>query len=97
MNESGYVVRCSHCSHYQIYFSDIILCLSHPSFLQWISYLEGLTRPDSEEGLPSTRTVIATPNGGVHLVVSAHELFHLKALLQEAENEVTALHLMELF
>lgn len=97
-NEEGYVIRCKQCGGYQVYFSGIILSFTHREFKQWVEYLVKYPYPVNNVNEPHAKAAfIATPKVGVMLAVSSIEYTQLQKMVQEADNEVQALELLELF
>ena len=97
-SDKGYIVRCNQCNYFQVYYASTILSISHKAFAQWIRYVEKLNVEMYDNNRRFARScVIATPSEGVHFALTGPELLELQSLVHEAEVEVTALKLMELF
>jgi len=100
-NEHGYIVRCNECSHYQLGFGTAMLTLSQADFRAFAELIEekifSVTENDITIHEEIKSVVIPTPYTGMCLVLTKTELQHLYTMLDNAENEIKALSLLELF
>ena len=103
-SEHGYVVRCQECGHYQLAFGTTMLTLSNEDF----KTLHGIVQQKylsvckneacvHEYGAEAKSVVISTPFTGMCIVVTRKELNHLNSMMENADNEIQALIMMELF
>lgn len=95
VNESGYVIRCRQCQHYQVFFGGIVLSLSKEEFFQMQQELS--TVPEQPFSRISKSIMVATPKRGVHLWLSPAEIANLFQLLDEADTERQTKELFALF
>ena len=95
MSESGYIIRCNGCCHYQLCFAGTILTLCEKEFLQFLKYIQTCYMPELD--FDDKAVIISTPKQGVHLWVSSDDFSALKHLLETADCEIKALHLLALF
>lgn len=96
--ENGYIVRCEDCQHFQVGFGTTVLTLNaydFQAFLGIVTYKKENYQPGKD---PHVRTIVLpTPCSTVHLIFSDSELNDLHAMLQEADTEIKAQELIELF
>jgi hypothetical protein len=98
VNGGGYVIRCTQCSHYQLYFGSTILSLSQEEFATWVNYLERWECPIEATAYSLEQSaIIKTPRKGVHLALTPHQYKQLEALVQAADCEAKALALLQHF
>lgn len=92
-HESGYIVRCIECRHYQVHFARMILTLTEQEFSQLYKELEFMKANTLDEQV----LVLNTPKKEVHLVLSDRDVAGFYEMAENADNEIKALRLVELF
>lgn len=96
--DDGYVVRCNHCSHYQVGFSSIMLTLADKAFQQFRRELKHKCTETAREAPAHGKVVmLKTPSPGVCMMLTRSEAVRFAEILEQADSEMRALGLMRLF
>ena len=96
--DDGYVVRCNHCRNFQVGFSSTMLTLSEKEYKYFHTQLNHKCI-EAAQDLPAHCKVIIlkTPSPGICMMLTCKEARRLNVILEEADTEMKALHLMDLF
>lgn len=95
--ETGYIIRCKQCEHYQIHFAKVILSLCEQDFYQLLKQIEVCIVENDAFHDPDRTVILNTPKIGVHLLLSQIELLQLRDMAEIADNEVKTLEMLDLF
>jgi len=94
----GYIVQCTECRRLQMGYGNMMIVF-HPdefnSFRRLVSNLQSEQPPEERRQLK--HIVIPTPADSVRLLLSRHDLAELHEMLEEADSEIKARQLLELF
>ncbi len=94
----GYIVQCKECRRLQMGYGNIMIVF-HPdefeSFRKMVTDLNNQQPPEERRNLK--HIVIPTPSDCVRLLLSRNDLAELNTMLEEADNEIKALQMLELF
>lgn len=84
-NESGYVVQCEQCRHFQIAFGTTVVCFSGDDIIRF-EHIAGETAATwNDDGFPDRKSIyLPLFADQVQLVVSFRELKQLQQMLAEA-------------
>jgi len=98
-NESkGYIVQCTECRRLQMGYGNMMIVFFPDEFNSFRRLVSGL---QSEQPLEERRQlkhiVIPTPADSVRLLLSRDDLAELHEMLEEADSEIKARQLLELF
>ncbi len=97
-NQNGYVVRCNKCNNYQAAFASTVMLLNENDFniLRKI-LLNKLMEKDPLKVNDIKSIIIPTPYVGIRMLLTRIELAQFSDILEQADNEVKAIALLELF
>lgn len=97
-SNDGYVVRCKECGHYQIGYGSTMLTLGDNDFETLCNVV---MHKCAEEDCPSSnnckRVIIPTVCKSMSILLTYKEALRFNEILQEADNEMKALELMDMF
>lgn len=97
-NDDGYVVRCNQCSHYQVAYSSIMLTLTDYEFGSFYKLIEAKKNDADYCFSPQSKCVVLqTPAQGVCILLTQAETQRFFEILEEADNEMKALTLINMF
>lgn len=95
----GYIVRCNQCRYYQIAFGCVMLTISYEEFNDLYTQVKHqynntqLFCSDAD----TKSIIINTANSNYNIIVSPAEITGLYEMFDQADNEIKALDLLELF
>lgn len=95
---NGYIVQCTECGRLQMGYGNIMIVFhtdEFESFRKLVKDLHGQQQPAERKQLK--HIVIPTPSDCVRLLLSKDDLVKLHSMLEEADNEIKAWQLLELF
>lgn len=95
---NGYVVNCERCNYFQVCFGTTMLTLSAEDY----QILTLVVSQKKEEHVPMQDAnvrcvVLPTPCHSIHLLVTEKELNQFHHMLQEADSEMKAQHMIGMF
>ncbi|WP_447642072.1 MULTISPECIES: DUF6686 family protein [Chitinophagaceae] len=98
VGEEGYVAYCRHCGYHHVCFGTMLMNLSPMGlgiFTEKLKNMEG----ESYEvfGYDLKNIVIPIPASGAYMVLTQKEAKRLLAILEEADSEMKAIQLLDLF
>ena len=94
----GYIVQCTECRRLQMGYGNIMIVFyqeEFESFRKLVTDLYNQQQPAERKQLK--HIVIPTPSDCVRLLLSRDDLADLHVMLEEADNEMKACQLLELF
>ncbi len=97
-DERGYIVQCTKCRRLQMGYGNIMVVFHHEefqSFRRLVTDLHAQQQPEERRQLK--HIVIPTPSDNVRLLLSRNDLAGLHEMLEEADTEIKARQLLELF
>jgi len=96
--DDGYVLKCNKCGCYQIAYISTMLTLTQQNFQALCSLVQYKCGEADYCMAGNTKTVVLqTSADGICMLLTRLELLGLHEILQEADNEETALSLISLF
>ncbi len=97
-NDDGYIIRCSECKYYQVAFGSTLLTLSAHDFIAFCKTVKYKCNEEDYALTEHTKSVIIpTPYFGLSMFLSRDETRRFCEILEEADNEASALSLIGLF
>ncbi|MEO6313323.1 MAG: DUF6686 family protein [Chitinophagaceae bacterium] len=94
----GYIVQCNECQRLQMGYGNIMVVFYPEEFNSFRKLINQLHRQQPpEERRQLKHIVIPTPSDCVRLLLSQDDLAELYLMLEEADNEMKARQLLELF
>jgi len=97
-DERGYIVQCTECRRLQMGYGNIMVVFYPEEFNSFRRLVNDLHRQQPpEERRHLKHIVIPTPADSVRLLLSRNDLAALHEMLEEADTEIKACQLMELF
>jgi hypothetical protein len=97
-DDMGYVVQCAGCKKIQVGFNIIAVTFSHADFESFRkAILKTYTSRQHGVNENIKSILIPSPCEGLNLLLSANELKALHCMLEEADNEMKAQNLLNVF
>lgn len=98
-DETGYITQCKTCKHFQLAFGTVFLHFSQESFPRFISMIQAADaqHQHQQHSFTTKNITIPLPAEGAYLLFSRAELSDLCNMLEQADTEMRALQLLELF
>ena len=94
----GYTVQCEDCQNLQIGFGNVMLTLSFTAFSGFREMVnQEMEAIDPTRVNTSKCIILSTPCSSINLLLSTMELIALQTMLETADNEMKADHLLSLF
>ena len=98
MSETGYIVCCKECGHYQVAYLSTMLTLSPNDFQVFCKKVKTLCDKSDDSYPENTKCVfVPTPTEGNYVLLTRKEALQLNIILEEADNEMKAQSLLSLF
>jgi len=94
----GYIVQCTECRRLQMGYGNMMIVFyqdEFKSFMRLVNKLQAEQPPEERRQLK--HIVIPTPSDSVRLLLSRDDLAELHEMLEEADSEIKARQLLELF
>ncbi|MFT3936937.1 MAG: hypothetical protein QM726_25145 [Chitinophagaceae bacterium] len=94
----GYIVQCTECRRLQMGYGNIMIVFYPSEFESFRKLVKDLhCKEQPEERRQVKHIVIPTPSDCVRLLLSQDDLAELHGMLEEADNEIKAKQLLQLF
>ncbi|UAY52487.1 DUF6686 family protein [Ferruginibacter albus] len=96
-SDDGYVVRCKKCDHFQVGFASTMLTVNEKDFDILLAIVKKKLNTEIQTNQLVKSIIIPTPYTGVKILLTQQELQKLHAMLENADSEIKALALLDLF
>ncbi len=97
-NDDGYVVCCTECGIYQVAFISTVLTLTESNFEAFCKVVNHKCSEEDCSFIENSKNVaVPSPAYGIYMLLTRSEAQTFKDILEEADNEVKALALIDLF
>lgn len=96
--KDGYVARCNHCGYMRVAFGTGLFHVSPKDFAWLLDVLRMICSKEEVRAADEYKNILVpTPYPEMQIVLSPAEAFRLLAILEEADNEMKAGELLQLF
>jgi len=97
-DESGYIIQCEDCRHFQVSFGTSMLTLDEMQYSEFLKIVTAKKMDHVQMHNPDCKCIILpTPSHNIHLILTENELLHLHEMVQAADIEIKTQQLISLF